>query len=182
MPSRRSKYDWVSCTRSCTAAVIHHPNGIDISSHSFRAPHQSQADTSVLCNYNTRSTQITEISSLLIEDHFVKSQCISSVASKLLERAKCKFIIPCLNSVYSEQEFAMVVHSMTVDGSLVNQPSVQNKLLDVTNLEGKNCVWKRIRVQQGLTAGHGQLSFLLRAGSDIYPPNTTKPKVMEDKD
>ena len=37
--------------------------------------------------------------------------------------------------------------------------------MEVTELEGKNCVWKQIL--QGLLVG--QLSFLMRAGSDTLP-------------
>ena len=42
---------------------------------------------------------------------------------------------------------------------------VQSKILDVTELKDSNQVWKRIL--QGLQAG--QLSFLLRAGTDALP-------------
>lgn len=44
----------------------------------------------------------------------------------------------------------------------LSQLSVQRKFLKVTELEAKNCAWRRIL--QGLPAG--QLSFLLRPGSD----------------
>ena len=47
----------------------------------------------------------------------------------------------------------------------LSQLSVQRKFLEVTELEEKNCVWKRIL--QGLLVG--QLSFLMRAGSDTLP-------------
>ena len=45
--------------------------------------------------------------------------------------------------------------------------TVQNKFTDITELESQNRVWNRIR--DGLPAGPGQLSFLLRAGSDTLP-------------
>ena len=43
--------------------------------------------------------------------------------------------------------------------------TVQNKFLDITELEAKNRVWNQI--QAGLPTG--QLSFLLKAGSDTLP-------------
>ena len=67
----------------------------------------------------------------------------------------------------SESDFRKVCRKWREDlwNNKLHDLTVQNKFTDITELEAQNRVWNRIR--DGLPTG--QLSFLLRAGSDTLP-------------
>ena len=108
---------------------------------------------------------ITEISDLLLDQDFIRSQHIPSEVNQVLVLAKnsistitTKTLLHKCTSVHRESH---VKHWNDKPSEL----TVQSKFIAITELEFQNSVWKRI--QKGMPAG--QLSFLLRAGSDTLP-------------
>ena len=97
MPETNSKRDASKCpqanqkkrlglTRSCITAVIHHPNAIDIPTLSELC---TKAKLTLISSTSTaQDPLISELTPLLMEDYFLKSQCIHNPASKFLEKAR----------------------------------------------------------------------------------------------
>ena len=109
---------------------------------------------------------ITEISELLLDQGFTRSQRMLSEVNQVLALAKnsistitTKTLSRKCTSVHRESR---VKHW---NDKKLSELTVQSKFTDITELESQNNVWKRI--QKGMPAG--QLSFLLRASSDTLP-------------
>ena len=143
--------------------MIHHPNVIDIPTLSEL---RTKAKLTLLSSVSTtQDPLISELTSLLTEDYFLRNQGIPNTASKFLERARSSIASINKHAMNYQCKKMFKEHRVETWNDKLSQFSVQRKFLEVTELEAKNCVWKRIL--HGLPAG--QLSFLLRAGSDTLP-------------
>ena len=77
---------WLGLTRGVTNAVIHHPNVIDIPAIS---KYRTKAKLTFLSSILTsEDPMITEISELLLDQGFTRSQCIPSEVNQVLALAK----------------------------------------------------------------------------------------------
>ena len=154
---------WLGLTRSTTTAIIHHLDVIDIPS--ISELHTKAKLTFLSAISVSQDPMITELETLLSDDSYLRSQGIPSTAVLLLQKAR--------NSVSSVGKRQMTnqcrkvyrEHRVETWNNKLNQLTVQRKFLAITELEAKNKVWGCI--QAGIPAG--QLSFLVRAGSDTLP-------------
>ena len=164
---------WPGLTRGVTNAVIHHPNVIDIPT---IAEYRTKAKFTFLSSILTsKDPVITEISELLLDQDFTRSQCIPSEVNQVLDLAKnsistitTKTLLRKCTSVHRDSR---VKHW----NDKLSELTVQCKFTAITELESQNNVWRRI--QKGMPAG--QLSFLLRAGSDTLDPHSLEFATME---
>ena len=90
---------------------------------------------------------------------------IPDIASELLEKGRSSVSIINQKTLSSQCRKIYRESRVTSCDTKLAQLTVQNKFLSVTQLEAVNHVWRRI--MDGLPAG--QLSFLLRAGTDTLP-------------
>jgi len=78
--------DWLGLTRGVTNAVIHHPNVIDIPT---IAEYHTKAKLTCLSSILTsKDPMISEISELLLDQDFTRSQRIPSEVNQILDLAK----------------------------------------------------------------------------------------------
>ena len=167
---------WLGVTRSSTAAILHHPSVLGIPAlddFSLKSKLIFLAAVS-----SSKDPFINEINSLISENHFCYSRRIPAMAQTLLQltRQSVNTLVEDLNNskvdsprvkkyfkrCYLSEFRKAIIRKWDTN---LNKLSVQNKFLDVSRLEHSNRVWNRIMA--GLPAG--QLSFLLRAGSDTLP-------------
>ena len=149
---------WLGLTKGVTNAVIHHPNVIDIPTIS---EYRTKAKLILYCYFrgpndywnlwSATGSGLQHIPSEVNQVLVLAKNSISTITTKPLLR-KC-------TSVHRESH---VKHWNDKPSEL----TVQSKFTAITELEFQNSVWKRI--QKGMPAG--QLSFLLRAGSDTPLP------------
>ena len=154
---------WLGLTRGVTNAVIHHPNVIDIPT---IAEYRTKAKLIFLSSILTsKDPVITEISELLLDQDFTRSQCIPSEVNQVLDLAKNS--ISTITTKTMSRKCTSVHRDSRVKhwNDKLSELTVQCKFTAITELESQNNVWRRI--QKGMPAG--QLSFLLRAGSDTLP-------------
>ena len=122
-----------------------------------------------LCFLSSISTSqdplIQEILSILNDDNYTKSQRIPPRSTELLLKAKSSISTITSKTLNSQCRREFRERLVKTHGDRLMGLSVQTKILSVAELEDVNKVWKR--VLQGLPAG--QLSFLLRAGTDTLP-------------
>ena len=141
---------WLGLTRSTSVAVLHHPDVIGV-------PHLPQLQTkakltflaSVVSSEDPLIQDLTNLRWLQLSSLSLYNQ-LSSISRKTLQQA-CKNVAR--ESVRSHWD------------DKLDCLTVQNKFKDICQLEAENHMWNWI--QHGLPAG--QLSFLLRAGSDTLP-------------
>ena len=154
---------WLGLTRSTSTAIVQHPDVIDIPS--ISELHTKAKLTFLSAIAVSQDPLITELGTLLSDESFLKSQGIPSTATLLLQKAR--------NSVSSIKKRQLTnqcrqvhrEHRVETWTCKLNQLTVQRKFIAITELEASNGVWGSI--QACLTAG--QLSFLVRAGSDTLP-------------
>ena len=154
---------WLGLTRGVTNAVIHHPNVIDIPT---IAEYRTKAKLTFLSSILTsKDPVITEISELLLDQDFTRSQCIPSEVNQVLDLAK-NSISTITTKILSHNCTSVHWDSRVKHwNDKLSELTVQCKFTAITELESQNNVWRRI--QKGMPAG--QLSFLLTAGSDTLP-------------
>ena len=154
---------WLNLPRCFTTSALHHPNVIDIPSLSdFR----SKAKLTFLASISTsKDPVIEEILSILTDEDYCKNQKIqlSSVDLLLKARSSITTISSKTLNNYLKREFRQQV--IEKHDTSLKVLSVPSKILETAELEKSNQVWKR--VLQGLPAG--QMSFLLRVGTDTLP-------------
>ena len=154
---------WLGLTRSTSVAVLHHPDVIGV-------PHLPQLQTKAKLTFlasvvSSEDPLIQDLTKSCLKDASAAllgipeeaatlfsqaRQSISSISRKTLQQA-CKNIARESDRSHWDDKLDCL--------------TVQNKFKDICQLEAENHVWNRI--QHGLPAG--QLSFLLRAGSDTLP-------------
>ena len=143
--------------------LFHHPAVLDFP---FLQEFRTKAKLTYLSAVTlSADLLIAEISSLALRDLSEKSQCFFPEARTTFTIAKRS-----VTSITRKTlpKAVRILHRQNVIDhwdSHLRTLSVQNKFLEISQLEKDNRVWNRI--QQGLPAG--QLSFLLRAGSDTLP-------------
>ena len=103
--------------------------------------------------------------SILSDEEYCKNQRIQPSSVDLIHKTRSSISTISSKTVSSHcrSEFRQCVIE-NYDKNL-KELTVQSKVLEFAELENSNQVWKRF--QQGLPAG--QLSFLLRAGTDTLP-------------
>ena len=106
-----------------------------------------------------------ELSTLLLDRDHNRKMGIPDIASELLEKGRSSVSIINQKTLSSQCRKIYRESRVTSCDTKLAQLTVQNKFLSVTQLEAVNHVWRRI--MDGLPAG--QLSFLLRAGTDTLP-------------
>jgi len=78
--------DWLGLTRGVTNAVIHHPNVIDIPT--IAEYHKKAKLTCLSSILTSKDPMISEISELLLDQDFTRSQRIPSEVNQILDLAK----------------------------------------------------------------------------------------------
>ena len=154
---------WLGLTRGVTNAVMHHPNVIGIAT---IAKYRTKAKLTFLSSILTsKDPMINEISELLLDQDFTRSQRIPSEVNQVLDLAKNSI------STITTKTLSHKCSSVHRDGRVKHwndkrsKLTVQCKFNAITELESRNNVWRHI--QKGMPAR--QLSFLLREGSDTLP-------------
>ena len=159
---RRIK-QWLNLPRCFTTFALHHPNVIDIPSLSEL---RSKVKLTFLAAISmSQDPVIEEILSILTDEEYCKNQKIHSSDVDLLLKARSSITTISSKTLSNccKREFTQQVIEKHDKG--LKNLTMQSKILEVAELENSNQVWKRI--MQGLPAG--QMSFLLRAGTDTLP-------------
>ena len=158
---------WLGLTRSKSVAVLHHPDVIGV-------PHlpqlQTKAKFTFLASIDfSADPLIQELTKYCLSEPTAVRLGISEAAGSLFLKAKDS--ISSITRRTLQRACGIVARGIYVrsdrdhwDDHLYNL-TVQNKFKGICPLESNNHVWDRI--QRGLPPG--QLSFLLRAGSDTLP-------------
>ena len=144
--SPSTKCDWYTCN--------HHPTSDPRQKLTFLAAISTSQDL-----------VIDEILSILTDKEYCKSQRIQpSVVDLLL---KVRSLIATISSRALSNQCKSEFRQQAIEkhDKRLKELTVESKILWVAELENSNQVWKRI--MQGLLAG--QMSFLLRAGTDTLP-------------
>ena len=153
---------WLKLPRNATQATLYHPKVLNM-------PHYSslkvKAKLSFLVAIDQSTDQlIQELKPLLSVPIIRKGLDIPPKCSSILDRAKESITtLPGIKKHCNKQLESIATRHW--DDHL-NTLQVQKKFSDIVALEKENRSWKKI-MNNGLTSG--QLSFLLRAGSDTLP-------------
>ena len=127
---------------------------------------QDKAKLTFLSSISTsQDPLIKEISAILTDEEYCKNQRIPPSSVDLLLKAKSSISTISTKTLSSYCRKELRERVIEEHDERLKELTVQNKILEVAELERSNQVWKRIL--QGLPAG--QLSFLLRAGTDTLP-------------
>ena len=154
---------WLNLSRCFTTSALHHPNVID---NPLLSDLRTKAKMTFLSFISTlKDSLIEEIQSILINEEYCKSQKIKQTCVDLLHRARRSISTITRRTLGNLCRSALRQIVVEDNVSRLRELSVQTKILEVSELENSNQVWKRIL--QGLPAGH--MSFLLRAGMDTLP-------------
>ena len=155
--------NWLGLTRSTSVAVLHHPDVIGV-------PHLPQLQTKAKLTFlasidSSADPLIQELTKYCLSEPTVVRLGISEAAGSLFLEARDS--ISSITRRTLQQACGIVVRGSDRDhwDDHLNNLTVQNKFKSICQLESDNHVWDRI--QRGLPPG--QLSFLLRAGSDTLP-------------
>ena len=155
---------WLKLPRNSTRVLLSHPASLNIPSISLA---KTKAKLSLLCCLTKTSDPANkEISSLINNAAFLKRQDISEITQHHLQTA--------LSTAPSSSATWPIAKSLVNEQALeeanrkLESLQVQKKFSDCTELESMTKVWKCI--VDGLPAG--QLSFILRCGSDTLPTPT----------
>ena len=154
---------WLGLTRSTTVAVIHHPDVLGVP---FLPQLQTKAKLTFLSSVvSSNDPMIQELTKTILEETTASRLGISSDSLSVLNQARESVESISRKTLSTEcRKISDEVDKTHWDNKLASL-SVQGKFHQVCQLEAQNQVWNRIMV--GLPAG--QLSFLLRAGSDTLP-------------
>ena len=155
---------WLNLPRNSTRVLLTHPASLNIPSIPLA---KTKAKLSLLCCLtNTLDPAIKEISLLIYNAAFLKHQDIPEKTQHHLQTALSTTSSPTATWPIAKS----LVNKQALDdaNSKLHSLQVQKKFSDCTELEAETKVWKRI--VDGLPAG--QLSFILRCGSDTLPTPT----------
>ena len=154
---------WLGLTRSTSAAVLHHPNVLNIPS---LASLKTKAKLSYLASVVvSQDPLIEEFTGLSSSPFFEKNVSIPRFARGILQKGVQS--VEAINRKtlpYAIKGISKELESTRCSNCL-SELTVQNKFADICLLEENNHVWNRIL--QGLPSG--QLSFMIRAASDTWP-------------
>ena len=166
LPSRKCNLPplgWLNLPRCFTTSALHHPNVIDIPSLSDL---RSKAKLTFLASISTSQDPVIEdILSILTEEEYCKNQRIQPSTVDLLHKARSSITTISSKTLNNNCKREFRLHMTEKHDNRLKELTVQRKILEVAELESSNHVWRRI--MDGLPAG--QMSFLLRAGSDTLP-------------
>ena len=156
---------WLCLPKSATRVIFHHPAILSV------PPIQHvkiTAKLSYLCSImNTSDPAIQEINHLIDDKAFIERNDIPNEAVSTLKDFKPR--PPRLTSTPHQMKRnarKLTATKLKLDlEAKLNSLEVQSKFTDIIELEESTRIWKRII--DGMPAG--QLSFILRAGSDTLP-------------
>ena len=155
---------WLNLPRNSTRVLLTHPASLNIPSIPLA---KTKAKFSLLCCLtNTSDPAIEEISLLINNAAFLKCQDIPEKTQHHLQMALSTTSSP--TATWPIAKSLMNKQALDDANSKLHSLQVQKKFSDCTELEAETKVWKRI--VDGLPAG--QLSFILRCGSDTLPTPT----------
>ena len=149
---------WLKLPRNATQAILYHPKVLNVS--------KAKAKLSLLVALN-RSTDhlIQELRPLLSSESFTQGVLDIPAACASIFKAASESVtsLPALKKQCKEQLTSMTTQHW--DNHL-RTLQVQKMFADIVALEEENHSWRKI-TRNGLTSG--QLSFLLKTGSDTLP-------------
>ena len=154
---------WLGLTRSTTIAVIHHPDVLGVP---FLPQLQSKAKLTFLSSVmSSDDPMIQEITNAALDEPTAGLMGVMSETLSLFNLARVSIASISRKTLSSECRRVSDDSIKAHWDNRLSTLSVQGKFHQVCHLEAQNKVWNRIL--DGLPAG--QLSFLLRAGSDTLP-------------
>ena len=154
---------WLNLPRCFATSALHHPNVIDIPS---LFDLKSKAKLTFLASISTsKDPVIEEISSILTDEEYCRSQKIKSSTLDLLVKARTSISTISSKTLRNQCKSELRHQVIETHDKILQKLTVQSKILEVVQLENSNQVWRR--VMMGLPSG--QMSFLLRAGTDTLP-------------
>ena len=154
---------WLGLTRSTTIAVIHHPDVLCVP---FLPQLQSKAKLTFLSSVmSSDDPMIQEITNAALDEPTAGRMGVMSETLSLFNLARVSIASISRKTLSSECRRVSDDSIKAHWDNRLSTLSVQGKFHQVCHLEAQNKVWNRIL--DGLPAG--QLSFLLRAGSDTLP-------------
>ena len=153
---------WLKLPRNATQAILYHPSVLAVPS---VLSCYTKAKVSYMSSILASSDPaIIELNHLIDSPAFLKRQEIPTEASNCLQTSQSNAPVS-LAARKKETRKLMKENSTNRWNQKLSTLCVQNKFLNITELEAENHLWKRI--MDGLPSG--QLSFMLRAGSDTLP-------------
>ena len=153
---------WLKLPRNATQAILYHPSVLAVPS----APScYMKAKVSYMSSILASSDPaIIELNHLIDSPAFLKRQEIPTVATNCLRTSQSSAPTS-LAALKRGTRKSLKDHSTKCWNQKLSSLCVQNKFLNITELEAENHFWRRI--MDGLPSG--QLSFMIRAGSDTLP-------------
>ena len=158
---------WLNLPKCCTLASIFHPEVLKLQ---FLPHCQESAKSSLVSSIeSSKDPLVKECVALLFDPEFISRNQFPTECPTFLQRARDSISHatdssrpPSVKSIISKS-----LHQKHTDAwnTSLDQLQVQSKFKDVVALEPESRTWNRLLT--GLPAG--QLSFLLRAGTDCLP-------------
>ena len=157
---------WLNLPRCCTLATVFHPDVLNLP---FLPQLREQAKMSMITAIElSKDEHIKQCLSLLSDPGFLSRNEISQNVKSALNAAKMS-VSETSNALSarlkSEMKQSIRQNHIAHWNSTLDHLQVQSKFKDIVALEGTSHIWNRMLM--GLPVG--QLSFLLRAGSDCLP-------------
>ena len=154
---------WLQLPRNATRAVIHHPTVTNVPS---LGAVMMKAKLSLLVSLHYSSDPaIIEMNNILNEPAFLQGFMVSKA---LRERFQMLDLQQPKKALKTAVKQLVIEERKNKWNNNLESLQVQRKFIDIINLEDDTKLWNRI--VDGLPKG--QLSFLLRAGSDTLPTPT----------
>ena len=151
---------WLRLPRNATRVIFHQPAILGV------PPIRNVKTTAKLsylcCVRNTSDPAIQEITHLIDDEGFLKRRDIPTETVSILKSAENTNSTHQIKKVARKLATARQVEDMETK---LKSLQVQNKFSDIIELEESTRIWRRII--DGMPAG--QLSFILRCGSDTLP-------------
>ena len=153
---------WLKLPRNATQAILYHPTVLAVpSTTSCYTKAKVSYMSSILASSNPA---IIELNHLIDSPAFLRRQEIPTEATDCLCTSRTN-TTKSLMAFKRETRKSLKNSSTCRWNQKLSSLCVQNKFLHITELEAENHFWRRI--MDGLPSG--QLSFMLRAGSDTLP-------------
>ena len=153
---------WLKLPRNATQAILYHPSVLAVPS---VLSCYTKAKVSYMSSILASSDPaIIELNHLIDSPAFLKRQEIPTEATNCLHTSQSNAPVSLAARKRETRKF-LKENSTNRWNQKLSTLCVQSKFLNITELETENHLWRRI--MDGLPSG--QLSFMLRAGSDTLP-------------
>ena len=156
---------WLNLPRCCTLSAVFHPDVLNLP---FLPQARESAKLSmIIAIEQSKDPLITECMSLLKNPDFLSRNEIPQNSISLLEAARKSALSTSKVTKFIKTFVRNSLHQSHIEywNNTLDHLQVQSKFRDIVTLEPKSHTWNRLVA--GLPAG--QLSFLLRAGTDCLP-------------